>query len=180
MILAIATFLLHCSAIPQNAISTVSTTDTLRGDTADRTAERIPPGHAELGKPPLTSVVSKSEVSETSALSRIAVSQDHLEKPRRRDWIALSIAQHGAATFDAWSTRLVISKQGQELNPLLRPFAGNPSLYAAVQVGPLLFDYAGRRMMTSQHGWMRRTWWLPQVLSTTASFVSGTHNLSNR
>ncbi len=33
----------------------------------------------------------------------------------------------------------------QELNPMLRPFAGNASLYAAIQVAPLLMDYAGKK-----------------------------------
>jgi hypothetical protein len=65
--------------------------------------------------------------------------QDHSAELRRRKWLALSIAQHSAATFDAWSTRQAISTgQYRELNPALRPFAGNASLYAAIQVGPLL------------------------------------------
>ncbi len=58
------------------------------------------------------------------------------EQRRRHVWLALSIAQSGAATFDAWSTRRVVSNGGQELNPMLRPFAGNDSIYAAVQVTP--------------------------------------------
>ena len=35
---------------------------------------------------------------------------------------------------------------------MLRPFAANDSLYAAIQVGPLLLDYVGRRMMMSHTG----------------------------
>ena len=61
---------------------------------------------------------------------------------------------------------------------MLRPFAGNASLYAAIQVGPLVLDYVARRMMTSDHGWLRHTWWLPQTLGTAMSFASGVHNLS--
>jgi hypothetical protein len=59
----------------------------------------------------------------------------------------------------------------------LRPFAENASLYAAIQVGPLVLDYVGKRMMTSQHGWLRHTWWIPQALSTAISLGSGAHNL---
>jgi hypothetical protein len=66
------------------------------------------------------------------------------------------------------------------LNPTLRPFAGNGSLFAVVQVAPIVLDYLGRRMMTSQHGWAKRTWWIPQTVSTAASFVSGAHNLNVR
>jgi hypothetical protein len=100
---------------------------------------------------------------------------------KQRDWLVMGAVEHGAATFDAWSTRRAISSgQAQELDPLLQPFAGNGSLYAAVQVGPLAFDYVGRRMLTSRHRWERRTWWVPQALSTAFSIASGAHNLGGR
>jgi hypothetical protein len=108
----------------------------------------------------------------------LSLAQIRSEQRRRRVWLTLSIAQIGAATFDAWSTRRVIaSGQGQEMNPLLRPFAGNGSLYAVIQVGPTLLDYLGRRMMTSQHGWARHTWWIPQVAGMASSLLGGMHNL---
>jgi len=94
-------------------------------------------------------------------------------------WYALSAAGHGAATFDAWTTRRVItSGRGQELNPLLRPFANSSALYGAIQVGPSLLDYLGRRMMRSEKPWVRRMWWLPQVVGTASSLLSGGHNLA--
>ena len=100
------------------------------------------------------------------------------EQRRKRLWLGLSIAQSSAATFDAWTTRRVISSgEGQELNPMLRPFAGNASLYAAIQVTPLLLDYVSRHMMNSRHGWERHTWWVPQSLGTAMSLASGVHNL---
>jgi hypothetical protein len=100
------------------------------------------------------------------------------EKRRKRLWLGLSTAQHSAAAFDAWSTRRVLSSgEGQELNLLLRPFAGNASLYAAIQVTPVLLDFVSRRMMNSRHEWERRTWWMPQGLSTAMSLASGVHNL---
>jgi hypothetical protein len=53
-------------------------------------------------------------------------------------------------TFDAWSTPQAISAgQYRELNPALRPFVGNASLYAAIR--PLAFDYLDRRMMTRSY-----------------------------
>ena len=95
-------------------------------------------------------------------------------------WLGLAIAQHSAATFDAWSTRRAINRGAQELNPMLKPFAGNRSIYAAVQVAPTLLDYLGRRMMNSRHGLLRHTWWLPQVLGTAASVAGGVHNMGVR
>jgi hypothetical protein len=97
----------------------------------------------------------------------------------QRLWRGLAIASSSAATFDAWSTRHAITTSGaQELNPLLRPFAGNASLYAAIQVAPLLMDYAGKKMMYSRHSLLRRTWWVPQSASFVSSLFCGAHNLA--
>ena len=98
---------------------------------------------------------------------------------QKREWLALSIAAHGGAGFDAWTTRKVLSNVpgAQEMNPLLRPFAGNASMYAAVQVAPTILDYVSRRMMHSQYDVLRHTWWLPQAVSAVVSVASGVHNL---
>ena len=101
------------------------------------------------------------------------------EKRQFEEWLALGAISHTAATFDAWTTRRVVSSgKGQELDPLMRPFAGNASLYVAVQAGPALLDYVARRMMRSTHPWLRRTWWVPQAASAGVSLGSGIHNLS--
>jgi hypothetical protein len=100
---------------------------------------------------------------------------------RRKElmWKGLVIASSGAATFDAWSTRHVITTAGaQELNPLLKPFAGNASLYAAIQVGPALLDFAGKKMMYNRHSWVRNMWWVPQSASFVSSIFCGAHNLA--
>lgn len=103
------------------------------------------------------------------------------EHHKDRIWMGLGIAVHSAATFDAWTTRRAISTFGaQELNPMLKPFAGNASLYAAIQVGPLVMDYVGRKMMYSRHSWVRRMWWVPQSASFASSLFCGVHNLGVR
>ena len=104
-----------------------------------------------------------------------------LAENRRKQllWRGLAIASSGAATFDAWTTRHAMTTAGaQELNPLLKPFAGNASLYAAIQVGPVLMDYVGRKMMYSRHSWVRKMWWAPQTASFVSSIFCGAHNLS--
>jgi hypothetical protein len=164
MILAIAALVLQIPAIPQVLTSGL-------GDAAANIS-------AVAGTIPEAISAPGSEGINPAHNSELPKSRERLEKLRRRDWLALTIAQHSAATFDAWSTRRAISRGAYETDPLLRPFSRNASLYAAVQAGPFLLDYVGRRMMTSRHGWMRRTWWIPQVVSITAFFVSGTHNLS--
>jgi hypothetical protein len=92
-------------------------------------------------------------------------------------WLLLAIAQHGAATFDAWTTNRAVARGYVEENPLLHPFAGSPAIYGVIQIAPALFDYVGWRMRRSESGFLRRTWWLPQTLSMSASLYAGSHNL---
>jgi hypothetical protein len=93
-------------------------------------------------------------------------------------WLALALAQSSAATFDAWTTNRAIAQGHTELNPILRPVAGTPAMYAAIQATPILFDFIGRKMQHSENGTMRRMWWVPQVLGTVTSFGAGIRNLS--
>ncbi len=101
------------------------------------------------------------------------------ETPRQRKiWYGLALAGHSGAAFDAWSThRAVAGGYGQEANPMLRPFAHSNAIYAATQVSPAFMDFLGKRMMVSQHGWVRKIWWLPQTAGASLSFVSGAHNV---
>jgi hypothetical protein len=140
------------------------------------------PGAAAAAAEPVESTSSSS----SSAFIRVVgPSAIEVEKERRweqrqkRIWRALDIAQSSAATFDAWSTRRVLaSGAGQELNPMLRPFAGNDSLYAVIQVAPLALDYLGHRMIMSHNKVLRHTWWIPQVAGTIVSFSGGVNNVA--
>jgi hypothetical protein len=104
--------------------------------------------------------------------------REALSQPSRRQWFALALLQHGAAVFDAYSTRQAVSHGAVEDNPTLRPFAGSPAIYAATQVAPLLFDLMARHMQRSEYPLFRRFWWVPQTASAGLSIFSGFHNLS--
>jgi hypothetical protein len=104
--------------------------------------------------------------------------REALSQPSRRQWLALALLQHGAAVFDAYSTRQAVSHGAVEDNPTLRPFAGSPAIYAATQVAPLLFDLMARHMQRSEYPLFRRFWWVPQTASAGLSIFSGFHNLS--
>jgi hypothetical protein len=94
-----------------------------------------------------------------------------------RKWMILSAVEHGAATFDAYSTRRVINNgTGYEMNPMLKPFANSGALYGAVQIAPVAFDFLSLKMMHSSHTWMRKLWWVPQSASAAASLFGGVHN----
>jgi hypothetical protein len=126
-------------------------------------------------------VTAPAPMAYMSSGKRMTVSVSELRAENRRKelmWKGLVIASSGAATFDAWSTRRAITAGAVELNPLLRPFAGNASLYAAIQVAPALMDFAGRKMMYSRYSWVRHMWWAPQSASFVSSIFCGSHNLA--
>lgn len=97
--------------------------------------------------------------------------------PSRRNWLALSIIQSGAATFDAYATRQAIQNGAHEADPFMRPFANSAGIYAAIQVCPLVLDYTARHMQRSENPVIRHTWWLPQALGTGLYIFSGAHDL---
>lgn len=93
-------------------------------------------------------------------------------------WKGLLVAEHSAAIFDAWTTRKSLqSGNGYERNPLLKPFADSAAIYPMLQIAPVGFDFLSHRMMRSQHRFFRKTWWVPQLLSTGASLWCGSRNL---
>jgi hypothetical protein len=131
---------------------------------------------------PLPMVKSATPIAFLRPANPLTVSVNQLREENHRNqmkWMGLAIAEHSAATFDAWSTRHAITTAGaQELNPLLKPFAKNASLYAAIQVAPVMMDFAARKMMYSHHSWVRRMWWAPQSASFVSSLFCGAHNLT--
>jgi hypothetical protein len=135
----------------------------------------------------LTAVSLETSTQNSQALSTIRISEPAPEKPVRvisaenypkRDWLLLSIAQHSAAAFDAYSTRQAVATGASEADPFMRPFAHSPGIYAAIQVGPAILDFAARRMQRSPNSFIRRSWWIPQSASTGMYLFSGVHNMS--
>ena len=100
-----------------------------------------------------------------------------VEQYPRRTWLMLALAQHGAAAFDAYSTRYAVGHGAVEQNPLMRPFVHSDSIYAVSQVTPFVMDLISRRMMRSQNGFIRHMWFVPQTLSLGTYVFAGAHNL---
>jgi hypothetical protein len=132
--------------------------------------------------PILATPIVAAPIEQPRPLKNSTVSVFQLAAEARHNehmWIALAVTEHSAATFDAWTTRHAITADGaHELNPLLKPFAGNSSIYAAIQAGPLLMDYVGKKMMYSHNSWVRHMWWVPQSASIASSIFCGAHNLT--
>ncbi|GAC1639088.1 MAG: hypothetical protein NVS9B14_20080 [Candidatus Acidiferrum sp.] len=136
-----------------------------------------------------------SEVAESSSLNPAAIRPAEPIKPangpkfvargydetrgQRIAWLGLAAAGHGAAAFDAYSTRQAIAGgYGTEANPMLRPFAHSGALYVATQVSPTLMDFVGHKMMRSRQPLLRKMWWLPQAAGAGISFSAAMHNRS--
>lgn len=97
---------------------------------------------------------------------------------QKHTWLALTVVQHSASTFDAWSTRYSItSGHAHELDPLMKPFSGSAAIYGAIQVAPAATDFLGRRLMHSSSPKLRKLWWLPQTAGTIGFIVSGLNNV---
>src|SRR6267378_3394805 len=135
----------------------------------------------------VSSSVAASVAAEAVQPPRVALSMQPVKPAFKREretrgqriaWYTLAVAGHGAAAFDAYSTRRVLSgNYGTEGNPLLRPFAHSNALYAVTQVSPAVMDLIGKRMMVSQNRWVRRLWWLPQAAGSGFSIGAGVHNM---
>jgi hypothetical protein len=128
-------------------------------------------------RPASSESVSPAGEPFSNAALKPAVRGTYESARQRKIWYGLAAASSGAAVFDAWTTRRAVEGgYGVEGNPMLRPFAHSNAIYAATQASPVMMDYLGHKMMTSQHPWMRRFWWVPQAVGTTVSFAAGVHN----
>jgi hypothetical protein len=145
------------------------------------------PSRADLPDSPVAKAEPAAEPASTSSMVQPFVSgpikpviERHVPTPRQQKlWYTFMAVSHGAAAFDAWSTRRAVSgNYGTEGDPLLRPFSHSNAIYVATQVSPAVMDYVGRRMLTSSHPTLRRFWWVPQVAGAGLSFGSAAHNYS--
>ena len=118
-----------------------------------------------------------SGVAPLRAAVKPATRESYVTPRKRNIWFGLMAASHGAAAFDAWTTRRAISGgYGTEGDPLQRPFANSNAIYATTQVVPVILDFVGYKMMRSEHPTVRKFWWIPQAASASVSFGAGLHN----
>jgi hypothetical protein len=122
--------------------------------------------------------IAPRSAGEPAPLLKPPLTRTYETNRQRKIWYGLAAVSHGAAVFDAWSTRRALSgNYGVEANPLIRPFAHSGVIYVATQVSPAFMDFLGRRMMVSHHGWIRKMWWVPQTAGTGVSLAAGAHNV---
>ncbi|MGB6485198.1 MAG: hypothetical protein WBE86_17110 [Candidatus Acidiferrales bacterium] len=103
---------------------------------------------------------------------------DEAPVTHRKWWIVLSTTEHSSAAFDAWSTRYALLNGRVEADPVMRPFAGSPAIYGAVQVIPVGLDYLAHRLQRSS-SWTRHVWWVPQSMAAATFLFSGSYNVAH-
>ena len=156
--------------VPSKIVSTEPETLTVAAPSSISSSAQLPqsdPAMLQAATVPLQPLLVRNAEPSKKAIVRLP-----------RTWWVLTAAQHGAATFDAWSTRQSItSGRGYERNPLMKPFADSAAIYPVIQVLPLGLDYLSRRMAQSRHSALRKTWWVPQTIATAGFVWSGVRNL---
>jgi hypothetical protein len=137
---------------------------------------------------PVASAVHASYSAQSQSFSTIHIPEANAIKPiqgispealpSRGKWLALSMVSSGAAEFDAYSTRRSIAAGNVEADPTMKPFAGSPAIYAAIQASPVVMDLVAYKMQRSRNGFIRHLWFVPQTTGTAMSLFAGAHNMS--
>jgi len=82
--------------------------------------------------------------------------------------------------FDGVATRQFIRRGYSEVDPVTKIFIGSKPTWGrmaplgAVQV--VAGMWLAERMKTSQHIWVRRFWWLPQLMGIAGNAAATVHN----
>ncbi len=190
-LLLAALVLFCCNAIPADGPPIVAPTapERLKSTSAETANANKPDTPMPKATVLSTEKSEREDASNTEANAALEPAFNSAVKPATTDsyettrekeiWYGLVAVGHGAAGFDAWTTRRVVSGgYGVEADPLQRPFAHSGAIYATTQITPLVMDYVGRRMMRSRHALLRKTWWVPQTASASVSLGAGLHNYS--
>lgn len=188
--MVLATLVMLC-ALPQAALPHVTPVDSPAA--AVESAKNVNASAAKLPESPEPKIAKDADIAKftdgagadastiqpgsLAAPIKPAYTREYENRRQKKIWYGLMAVSHGAAAFDAWSTRRAVAGgYGREANPLLRGASHSNMIYAATQVSPAVMDLLGRKMMTSRHGWVRKMWWLPQTAGTAMSLSAGVHN----
>ena len=98
--------------------------------------------------------------------------------------VLLGATQTGALISDGVTTRQYLQRGYVEVDPLTRAFLGRKPTWGrmaplgAVQV--VAGMWLAERMATSRNGWIKRFWWLPQVIGIAGNAAATGHNVTLR
>ncbi|MFZ3199609.1 MAG: hypothetical protein WA175_00515 [Candidatus Acidiferrales bacterium] len=167
------------NAAPRTLVAGTDTTTTFPVSAAPihpATEASTEPLHADAMNAPANdplSAITVPSIEDGKAMQFVSVES----LPSRKKWLILSLAEHGAAAFDAYATRDAVTHGAHEDNPFLAPVANSNAIYAVTQICPLLLDFATHKMQRSDNNFVRHTWWVPQSVGTVVYLFAGVHDL---
>jgi hypothetical protein len=133
-----------------------------------------------------TNFLEKDDKPIRPSVSRkcILFSQNLCRAFEDRRVFALGTVQTAALVSDGVTTRQFLRRGYVEVDPLTRVFLGTRPTWGrmaplgAVQViGGM---WIAERMATSRHVWVRRFWWLPQIMTTAGNVAASVNNVMLR
>ena len=94
--------------------------------------------------------------------------------------LLLGAVQTGALISDGVTTRQYLHRGYVEVDPLTRAFLGRTPTWSRMAplgtVQVIAGMWLAERMSKSQHVWVRRLWWLPQMVGITGNVAASAHN----
>jgi hypothetical protein len=103
---------------------------------------------------------------------------------KNKPLLALTTVQAAALVSDGVTTRQFLRRGYTEVDPVARILIGSKPTWArmaplgAAQV--VAGMWLAQRMATSRHVWVRRFWWLPQVMGIAGNLAATGHNIALR
>jgi len=98
--------------------------------------------------------------------------------------VLLGAVQTAALISDGVTTRQFLSHGYTEVEPVARILLGSRPTWSRMAPMGAIQVFAGmwlaERMATSRHVWIRRFWWLPQVMGTAGNAAASLHNRTLR
>ena len=96
--------------------------------------------------------------------------------------VLLGAVQTAALISDGVTTRQFLSRGYTEVEPVARILLGSTPTWSRMAPIGAVQVFAGmwlaERMATSQHVWIRRFWWLPQMMGTAGNLAATGHNIA--
>jgi len=103
---------------------------------------------------------------------------------KNKQIVLLGAIQTAALISDGVTTRQFLSHGYTEVEPVARILLGSRPTWSRMAPMGAIQVFAGmwlaERMATSRHVWIRRFWWLPQVMGTAGNAAASLHNRTLR
>jgi hypothetical protein len=124
----------------------------------------------------------KNPIGHPQSPKCILLPQSFCRATRNKPILALTTMQTAALVSDGVTTRQFLRRGYVEIDPVARILIGRKPTWARMAPLGVVQVVAGmwlaERMASSRHDWVRRLWWLPQVIGIAGNAAATAHNIS--